>query len=181
MKRKRSNVAVIPGEPGQWALNNSVKNRAFRYVQNILNEPKRNEFEWYFRKRGRNYATMNTHGKLTGFAILGPDRPSGTVRLYLLGAKPGRGIGGVLMQQIENNARQRGLSKIRIMDPVFNAMGFYQHLGFVPGIGGTLTKRLSTRRSPSRPSPTPRASSSPASVRRSVNRRTPRRQTPRRN
>lgn len=176
MKRKRENTAVIPGGPGQWALNNSVKNRAFRFVENILSEPKRNEFEWYFKKRGRNYATMNSHGKLTGFAILGPNRPSGTVRLYLVGAKPGRGIGGVLMQQIENNARQRGVRKIRIIDPVFNAMGFYQHLGFVPASGGTLTKRLTnTRRSPSRPSPTPHASSSPASARRSVSGRTPRR------
>lgn len=176
MKRKRNNTAVIPGEPGQWALNNSVKNRAFRFVQNILSEPKRNEFEWYFRKRGRNYATMNSRGKLTGFAILGPNRPSGTVRLYLVGAKPGRGIGGVLMQQIENNARQRGVRKIRIMDPVNNARGFYQHLGFVPASANTLTKRLAnTRRSPSHPSPTRPASSSPASVRRSVNRRTPRR------
>ena len=175
MKRKRSNnIAVIPGSPGQWAVNNSVKNRAFRYVQNILNEPKRNEFEWYFRKRGRNYATMNSRGKLTGFAILGPNRPSGTVRLYLVGAKPGRGIGGVLMQQIENNARQRGVQKIRIMDPVNNARGFYQHLGFGPASRGTMTKRLNTRKSPSRQSPARRASSSPASVRRRVG-KTPRR------
>jgi GNAT superfamily N-acetyltransferase len=137
MKRKRNNTAVIPGEPGQWAVNNSVKNRAFRYVRNILSEPKRNEFEWYFGKRGRNYATMGPRGKLTGFAILGPNRPSGTVRLYLVGSKPGRGVGGVLMQQIENNARQRGVRKIRIMDPVNNARGFYQHLGFGPASRGT--------------------------------------------
>lgn len=176
MKRKRSNnIAVIPGSPGQWAVNNSVKNRAFRYVQNILNEPKRNEFEWYFRKRGRNYATMNSRGKLTGFAILGPNRTSGTVRLYLVGAKPGRGIGGVLMQQIENNARQRGVQKIRIMDPVNNARGFYQHLGFGSASRGTMTKRLNRRKSPSHPSPTRRASSSPTSARRSANRQTPHR------
>ena len=177
MKRKRNNnVAVISGSPGQWAINNSVKNRAFRYVRNILSEPKRNEFEWYFRKRGRNYATVNSRGKITGFAILGPNRPSGTVRLYLVGAKPGRGIGGVLMQQIENNARQRGVRKIRIMDPVNNARGFYQHLGFGPGNHNTMTKRLAnTRKSPSRPSPARPASSSPASARRSANRQTPRR------
>ena len=176
MKRKRNNTAVIPGEPGQWAVNNSVKNRAFRYVRNILSEPKRNEFEWYFGKRGRNYATMGPRGKLTGFAILGPNRPSGTVRLYLVGSKPGRGVGGVLMQQIENNARQRGVRKIRIMDPVNNARGFYQHLGFGPASRGTMTKRLaSTRRSPSRQSPARRASSAPASARRSANRQTPRR------
>ena len=176
MKRKRNNTAVIPGEPGQWAVNNSVKNRAFRYVRNILSEPKRNEFEWYFGKRGRNYATMGPRGKLTGLAILGPNRPSGTVRLYLVGSKPGRGIGGVLMQQIENNARQRGVRKIRIMDPVNNARGFYQHLGFGPASRGTMTKRLtSTRRSPSRPSPARPSSSPKSSPRRSVNRQTPRR------
>lgn len=180
MKRKR-NVAVIPGGPGNWAVNNSVKNRAFRLVENIFEEPKRNQFEQYFRKRGRNYATMGSRGKLTGFAILGPNRPSGTARLYLVGTKPGRGIGGVLFNQIENNARQRGVKKIRIMDPVFNAVGFYQHLGYKPSttISGnsTMIKRLASRqRSPSRPSPA-RPSSSPRSSRQQ---NAARRQTPRR-
>lgn len=175
MKRKRNNVAVVSGGPNSWAVNNSVKNRAFRYVRNILSEPKRNEFEWYFGKRGRNYAAFGTHGKLTGFAILGPNRPSGTTRLYLVGAKPGRGIGGTLLHEIEENARQRGVKKIRIMDPVLNALGFYHGLGYGPASHGTLTKRLNTRRSPSRPSPKRPSSSPGSSPRRSVNGRTPRR------
>lgn len=175
MKRKRGNIGIIPGAPGQWALNNSVKNRAFRYVEHILSEPKQNEFEWYFKKRGRNYVTMNTRGKLTGFAILGPNRPSGTVRLYLIGSKPGLGIGGALMQQIENNARQRGVRKIRIMDPVNNARGFYQHLGFVPASHNTMTKRLNKQKSPSHQSPKRPGPSRGTSARRSAQRQTPRR------
>ena len=179
MKRKRNNVAVIPGAPGNWAVNNSVKNRAFTLVQNILPNPVMEEFNYYLQKRGRNYATMGTRGKLTGFAILGPNRPSGTTRLYLIGTKPGRGIGGTLLQQIENNARQRGVKRLRVMDPVPNALGFYEQAGYRPGqnISGssTMTKRLSKRKSPSRPSPK-RPSSLPASsTRRSASGRTPRR------
>ena len=175
MKRKRNNVAVVSGGPNNWAVNNSVKNRAFKYVKNVLAEPTMQEFNSHLQNRGRNYAAFGTRGKLKGFAVLGPNRPSGTTRLYLVGTKPGRGIGGALLHQIEENARQRGVRKIRIMDPVLNALGFYHGLGYGPASHGTLTKRLSTRRSPSRPSPKQPSSSSASSARRSVSGRTPRR------
>ena len=162
------NYAIVEGSPGQWAINNSVKNTIFQYVKNIMNN--RGHFNYYFKKRGRNYIAVNEKGDIQGFAILGPNRQTGTTWLYVIGTNPGRGIGGFLLSQIENNARGRGVHKLRIMDPVNNARSFYQHMGYKTGkrINGnnTMSKKLNKRKSPSRPSLKRRASSSPASVRR---------------
>lgn len=171
------NYAIVEGAPGQWAINNSTKNIIFEYVKNIMNS--RGHFNSYFRKRGRNYVAINENGTILGFAILGPNRASGTSRLYVIGTKPGRGVGGVLLTQIENNARGRGVRILRIMDPVNNALPFYRHLGYKSGKpvkeNATLYKKLSTRKSPSRQSPARRASSSKSSARQSSRRQTPRR------
>ena len=171
------NYAIVEGSPGQWSINNSVKNTIFQYVKNIMDS--RGHFNYYFKKRGRNYIAVNEKGNIQGFAILGPNRQTGTTRLYVIGTKPGRGIGGVLLSQIENNARGRGVHKLRIMDPVNNARSFYQHMGYKSGkrVNGnnTMSKKLNKRKSPSRPSLKRPASSSPASARRSANRQTPRR------
>jgi len=174
------NYAIVEGTPGQWAINNSVKNTIFQYVKNIMDpNNSRAHFNSYFNKRGRNYIAINEKGQILGFAILGPNRRTGTTRLYVIGTKPGRGVGGVLLAQIENNARGRGVRKIRIIDPVLNALSFYHHMGYKPGKkvhgNNTMSKKLNKRKSPSRQSPA-RPSSSPASSpRRSVNRQTPRR------
>lgn len=146
--------AIIEGSPGRWAINNSVKNTLFSYVKNIMDPNNtRAHFNSYFNKRGRNYIAINENGKVLGFAILGPNRASGTARLLVIGTKPGRGVGGVLLNQIENNARTRGVRKVRIMDPVNNARAFYQHKGYKSGksIKGnnTMTKILNRRKSPS--------------------------------
>jgi N-acetylglutamate synthase-like GNAT family acetyltransferase len=158
------NYAIVEGTPGKWAINNSVKNTIFQYVKNIMDpNNSRAHFNSYFKKRGRNYIAVNEKGQILGFAILGPNRYTGTMRLYVIGTKPGRGIGRVLLTQIENNARNRGVSKVRIVDPVFNARSFYSHMGYTNGKrvhgNATMSKKLNTRKSPSRQSPTRRASS----------------------
>ena len=173
-------IGINSGTKNRWALNNSVKNQAYGYVKHILAKPRRAEFEWFFKKRGRNYyVAEGPEGAMAGFAILGPNRPSGTTRLYLIGTRPGGGIGGALMQQIEENARQRGVRKIRVMDPVTRAVPFYRHLGYRRGrkikSSSTMTKRLNKQKSPSRPSPARPSASPRSSARQSARRQTPRR------
>lgn len=182
MKRKR-NVAVVEGTPGQWAINNSIKNTIFEYVRNIMvNRP---HFNSYFQNRGRNYIAVNNSGRVLGFAILGPNRASGTTRLHVIGTQPGQGVGGELLSQIENNARNRGVYKLRIMDPVINARAFYEYFGYRPGTqvngNSTMYKKLSRRRSPSRPSPRASSASPGSSPRRSATRQKRPRKTPPRN
>jgi GNAT superfamily N-acetyltransferase len=156
--------AIIEGKPGGWAINNSVKNTIFQYVKNIMDPNNtRAHFNSYFNKRGRNYIAINEKGKILGFAILGPNRHTKTTRLYIIGTQPGLGVGGVLLNQIEENARERGIKKMRVMDPVFNARSFYQRMGYKNGkrINGnnTMIKKISKRKSPSRRSPARPASS----------------------
>ena len=167
------NYAIVEGTRGQWAINNSVKNTIFQYVKNIMDpNNQRGHFNYYFKKRGRNYIAVNENGTILGFAILGRNKSNGTMKLYVIGTKPGRGIGGILLNQVENNARNRGVRKVRIMDPVNNARSFYQHKGYRDSVkvkgNNTMTKRLNKQKSPSRPSPKRRASSSASSVRRSA-------------
>jgi GNAT superfamily N-acetyltransferase len=176
---KLMNYAIVEGTSGQWAINNSVKNIIFQYVKNIMDpNNSRAHFNSYFNRRGRNYIAVNEKGQILGFAILGPNRHTGTTRLYVIGTKPGRGVGGVLLSQIENNARGRGVRKIRIMDPVNNALSFYRHMGYKPAkkVNGnnTMTKKLNKRKSPSRPSPKRPSSSPTSSARQSATRQTPR-------
>jgi GNAT superfamily N-acetyltransferase len=170
------NYAIVEGTRGQWAINNSVKNTIFQYVKNIMDN--RAHFNSYFNKRGRNYIAINEKGQILGFAILGPNRRTGTTRLYVIGTKPGRGIGGILLNQIENNARNRGVRKVRIMDPVNNARAFYQHKGYRDSVkvkgNNTMSKKLNKQKSPSRPSPKRPASSPGSSARQSATRQTPR-------
>ena len=186
MKRKR-NVAILEGTPGQWAIvNNSLKNTLFRYVQNIMPPNNaRGHFNSYFRNRGRNYVAMNNNGAPVGFAILGPNRPTGTTRLFIIGTQPGHGFGSELLAQIENNARGRGVYKLRIMDPVGPARNFYKYMGYRVGANQngieSMYKKLKRRRSPSHPSPARPASSPGSSARRPAPGQTPHPKAPRRN
>lgn len=173
------NYAIVEGFPGQWAINNSVKNIIFQYVKNIMDPNNaRGHFNSYFKKRGRNYIAINENGKVLGFAILGPNRRSGTTRLYVIGTKPGRGVGSTLLSQIENNAQARGVHKLRIMDPVNKARSFYRHLGYKTGKpvkgNNTMYKKFSKRKSSSRPSPAKPSSSSAPSAQRSSPHQKPR-------
>lgn len=148
------NYAVVEGKPGQWAINNSVKNTIFQYVKNIMDpNNSRAHFNSYFNKRGRNYIAINEKGQILGFAILGPNKRSGTTRLYLIGTKPRLGVGDALLAQIEQNASNRGVRKIRIIDPVNNARSFYSRMGYKNSKRNTMSKKLNKRKSPSRRSP----------------------------
>lgn len=174
------NVGIVEGSPGKWAINNSLKNIVFEYVKSIM-DPKnrRGHFNGYFNNRGRNYIALNNKGDVVGFAILGPNRPSGTTRLYIIGTKPGMGVGGALLSQIETNAIARGVRKIRIMDPVTNARAFYELFNYKPGKkrngNNTMVKKLSKRKQPSPQSPKRPASSPASSARQTSPRQTPRR------
>jgi ribosomal protein S18 acetylase RimI-like enzyme len=182
-----NNVAVNAGSPSRWAINNSVKNIIFEYVKNILgtnNFTPREHFENYFLNRGRNYITVNRNGAITGFAILGPDK-KGRVRVHLVGTKPGKGYGRALMAQIASNARNRGLRRVIINDPVNNARAFYKKLGYSNDpirvnsrgrVRNTMSMRLRVNKRKRSSPPSPRAPS--VSPRASPSRRTPLHRTP---
>ena len=125
-----NNIAVVEGIPGQWMINNSVKNIVFNYVRNIMDpNNQRGHFNGYFKNRGRNYIAVNQNGQIIGFAILRQNK-NGVADITLIGTRPGRGIGRKIMTQIYNNAKARGLSQIRVIDPVNNAKNFYRKLNF---------------------------------------------------
>lgn len=171
-----NNIAIISGGPNNWAIeNNSAKRVVLQYVKNIL-DPKNLQahFNSYFKKRGRNYLAVNLNGEIVGFSILSKDKSSGTVRVLLIGTTPGRGIGRLLMNKIYNNAKNRKLSKIRIVDPVNNARGFYKTMGYVNN-GKSMVRVINKRKSPSRPSPARPSSSRASSARQSSRRQTPHR------
>jgi GNAT superfamily N-acetyltransferase len=108
---------------------------------------------------------MNTNGKLVGFALVNANHKNqkGNMRIRLIGTNKGKGIGRMLIEQIINNARGRGLKTVTL-ESVPEARGFYNKIGFLPiGIGNNmryyLSPLISKRRSPSRPSRARRASS----------------------
>jgi len=184
MKIKEGNAA------SRFALRKSQNlNAAFELVKGILHNS-RAEFNYYMGPsvRGRNYI-LKKHGNLKGFAILGPNKSNGTVKLHLIGTEPGKGYGSILMKKIRNNAYQeRHLMGIVISDPVGPARNFYRKLGAVnipKGSGNSNATSLmylnaynkikrkrspspvtSRQRSPSHQSPPRPSSSSLASVRR---------------
>ena len=106
-------------------MNNSLKNNAWKLVSATIN---RNWFNNRYRKSHRQYFVMNTNGALVGFALV--SRNKGTnMKLRLIGAAPGRGIGSALVRQIIANARRRGLKTITL-ETVPEARGFYNKMGF---------------------------------------------------
>lgn len=173
-------VAVNAGSPSRWAINNSVKKIVFEYVKNILGSRTITplaHFESYFNNRGRNYLAANGEGNITGFAILGPNIKGKKVKVLLVGTKPGRGYGRVIMEQIASNARERGLRRVVITDPVANARNFYRTLGYKndPNRGTMSLKLRANKRKRSSPR-SPRAPS--ASPPTSPPHKKPRRRTP---
>ena len=118
---------------------------------------------------------MNTNGKLVGFALLNKNHRNqkGDMRIRLIGANKGQGIGRILMERIIKNARNRGLATVTL-ETIPEARGFYNKMGFRSiGIGNNM--RFNIRRSPSRPSLKRRASSVGSSVSPPSRRQTPRR------
>lgn len=165
-----NNFAILG--PGKF-LNRSLRKNARALVRNTIN---RDWFKNAYKISNRNYAVFNTNGKLVAFALINANHKNqrGDMRIRLIGANKGRGLGSVLMKQIINNARNRGLKTITL-ESVPEARGFYNKMGFLPiGIGNNMRYYIPSRRKPpSRPSPAPPSSSSAPSVQRAARRQTP--------
>jgi predicted acetyltransferase len=140
------NIAILEGTPGKWMINNSLKNNAFLLVKNIMDPNNvRGHFNAYFKNRGRNYVAINENGRMAGFAILRPNK-NGTTNVLLIGTKPGRGTGRQIMNKIYNNARRRGSTKVRVIDPVNNARNFYRRLGYKNNNKNTMSRNVAKKR-----------------------------------
>jgi len=137
-------------------LNDSTRRRARKLVRKTVN---RNWFNNAYQASNRHYIVMNTRGKLMGFALVDPNKGT-DMRIHLIGTKQGLGIGRMLMQQILNNARNRGLKTVTL-ESVNEARGFYNKMGFTRfGLGNNMRYYLfANRRTPSSRTPA-RASAS---------------------
>ena len=164
-----NNVAVLG--PNKL-LNKSLRHNARGLVRETIG---RNWFREAYKFSNRHYVVMNTNGKLVGFALLNKNHRNqkGDMRIRLIGANKGQGIGRILMERIIKNARNRGLATVTL-ETIPEARGFYNKMGFRSiGIGNNM--RFNIRRSPSRPSLKRRASSSAYSVSPPSRRQKPRR------
>lgn len=112
--------------PGNGAINNSMRNNAKKLVENtVLNTYFNNA--WNNRNKNHNYAIWNENGRMSGFAFV--HNRGDKWYVSLIGARPGQGIGTRLMTRIIENAKNRGVKKIKL-DSVTNAFKFYTKLGF---------------------------------------------------
>lgn len=149
---------------------NKLLNKSFRrYARGLVRETvNKNWFKNAYKISNRHYIVIDTEGELVGFALVNKNQKNlkGDMRIRLIGANKGRGIGRFLMTRIINNARKRGLKTITL-ESVPEARGFYNKIGFRPiGIGNNMRYYISnTRTPPSHPTPKKRASSKPASAR----------------
>jgi len=147
-------------------LDKSFRRNARRLVRETVN---RNWFKNAYRASNRNYVAINIGGNLVGFALINKNGRNlkGDVRIRLIGANKGRGIGRALIERIIDNARARGLKTVTL-ESVPEARGFYNKMGFLPiGIGNNMRYYISSKRKlPSHPTPKRPASSSPTSARR---------------
>ena len=151
-------------------LDKSFRKNARRLVRETIN---RNWFKNAYKASNRNYIAINIGGNLVGFALINKNGRNlkGDVRIRLIGANKGKGIGRALIERIINNARARGLKTVTL-ESVPEARGFYNKMGFRPiGIGNNM--RFNIRKAPSHPTPKRPSSSSASSVPRSANGRTP--------
>jgi len=135
------------------------RSKAFNLVSHILGNNAQ-LFNNFLLKANREYVILNNHKNFRGFAVV--RNKNGEVVVDLIGAdrrlskRPPagqKGWGTQLMNAIQKNARKKG-RPVRVHDPVWNARGFYEHLGYATASntsGGTRTMR----RYPS-PSPTSR-------------------------
>ena len=165
-----NNIAILG--PGKF-LDKSLRKNARALVRETID---RQWFKNEYKVANRNYIMMNTNGKLIGFALINQNHKNqrGDVRVQLIGTKQGMGYGRKLLQQIINNARNRGLKTVTL-ESVPEARGFYYKMGFVSiGIGNNMRYYINRRKSPSRPSPAPPSSSQASSARQSSPRQKPR-------
>ena len=152
---------------------------AFNLVSQILGNNAQ-LFNNFLLAANREYVILNNTKKFRGFAVV--RNKNGEVIVDLIGANTRphkrppagqKGWGTQLMQAIRKNA---GRTPVRIHDPVWNARGFYEHLGYATASntsGGTRTMRR--RASP--PSPQSRLRAIPEN--RSNSGGSSRRQSPR--
>ena len=88
------------------------------------------------RSRGSRYDQLLVNGKLAGFASYGPTaQPDATKlhKLYLLQELHGRGLGSLLLQHVEREARTAGARRLILSVNKRNtkAIAAYQRNGFV--------------------------------------------------
>lgn len=129
-----NNYAILG--PGKF-LNKSFRKIARSLVRETID---RQWFKNAYKIANRNYAMFNTNGELIGFALINQNHKNqrGDMRVRLIGTKQGKGYGRILMQQIINNARNRGLKTVTL-ESVPEARGFYYKMGFVSiGIGNNM-------------------------------------------
>lgn len=182
-------VKIKKGTANRPALKNKYMNRAYGYVENIIN---RNELPWYLKRRNKNYIIKN-NGNFKGFAIVGQNKYNFLPSLNLIGTEPGKGYGKALMNFIVSNMAASGTPIMYIHDPVANVRGWYRRWGaktepkMSPGntskmglvinwAAGRGSPEVASRQTaPSRQSPKRSSSSRGSSARQSSRRQTPRR------
>lgn len=174
-------VKIKKGTANKPALKNKYMNRAFSYVENIIN---RNELPWYLQRRNKNYIIKN-NGNFKGFAIVSQNKYNFLPSLNLIGTEPGKGYGKALMNFIIANAVANGKPIMYIHDPVSGARNWYRKWGAItePKMNSANTTKMglvinwagrrgspevtSRRTAPSRQSPKRPSSSRGSSGRRS--------------
>ena len=124
-----NNLAIIGP---QKFFERSSKNNIYKLVQNTINS---SWFKNAFNYSNRHYAMYNMNGTLVGFAFINRNHKNqrGDLRVRLIGTKKGQGYGRKLMEQIINNARNRGLKTVTL-EAVPEARGFYNKIGFRPTV-----------------------------------------------
>jgi GNAT superfamily N-acetyltransferase len=106
------------------------------------------------RNKNLNYSIKNNNGKTAGFAFL-KNFNNKERYLHLIAAK--KGMGGILLKRIINNARKAGLKTIAL-EPVEDAIYFYLKHGFIHNNNKmilNLTKNHTTQLPPAIPHPIP--------------------------
>jgi N-acetylglutamate synthase-like GNAT family acetyltransferase len=166
-------MAIIKRSPNS-RLGTKYRNKAYGLVSSILDDT--NHFNQFLRNANRNYVILNNKKHFRGFATV--TNWKNIVQVELIGTNTkrrpntGKGWGSLLMNAIKNNAKKKGVTRVKVHDPVSGARGFYRKLGYNTAsntFGGTRTmkRRVSPpspqsrlRLSPIKESPT-KAKSSP--------------------
>jgi N-acetylglutamate synthase-like GNAT family acetyltransferase len=118
-----NNYAVIG--PG-GATNNSIRSNAKNMVKGTVRK-RFFRYAWEHRNKSQNYAVINTEGQTVGFALVKTDGPM--MKIGLIGAKQGLGVGSKLIKHIISNAEDTGVKWI-YLDSVPTAIDFYKKFGF---------------------------------------------------
>ena len=105
-------------------------------VPNWDHEGVRQRAEWWKREvdEGGALFVAEDKGKLTGFAVLGAEKAGKSaemVALFVDKAHRGKGLGGKLVQRLEDEAKERGIKSIYVQSvETTTSVGFYQSVGY---------------------------------------------------